>query len=96
MQFILKILMWGLGGGYVLIERFIKYPSESEILGVTIDDDFLDMGRKELCEHIGTKFDLPEGAFWDLQSTQKIRLGCQLSRNFRDQRGMSPPGKPGA
>ena len=79
-----------------MIERFVKYPDEPEILGVSIDDDFMNMSRMELCEHIGSKFGLPEGAFWELQSTQKIRLGCQLSRNFRDQRGSLPEsGEPG-
>lgn len=82
-QWILRFLMTTMGYGYVLIERFVKYPEEPVILDIGIDDDLMDMSRKELCEHIGTRFGLPPGSFWNLQSTQKIRLGCQLARNFR-------------
>ena len=36
------------------------------------------MSRKELCEYMDTV--LPDKGFYDLQSTTKIRLGCQLLR----------------
>ena len=92
-QWFLRFLMNVMGWGYVIIERFVVYPDEPVILDTPIDDDFMKMSRMELCEHIGTKFGLPEGAFWNLQSTQKIRLGCQLARNFREHhRGSSEPG----
>ena len=92
-QWFLKLIMATIGWGYVLIERFVKYPDEPEILDVPIDEDFMKMSRMELCDHIGTKFGLPKGAFWNLQSTQKIRLGCQLARDFREHhRGSSEKG----
>lgn len=92
-QWLLHTLMWIMGWAYVMIERFVKYPEEPEILDIPIDDDFMNMSRMELCNHIGVKFGLPDGAFWNLQSTQKIRLGCQLARNFREHhRGSSEPG----
>ena len=91
-QWLLRFLMTVMGWGYVIIERFVVYPDEPVILDIPIDDEFMNMSRMELCDHIGTKFGLPEGAFWNLQSTQKIRLGCQLARNFREHhRGSSEP-----
>ena len=40
---------------------------------------FLD--RKELCNHIEDKFRWERDSFWNLESTQKIRLCCQVARN---------------
>ena len=72
-----------MGNVYVWLDKGVKYDTE-EILGVKIDEDFQKMGRRDVCKHIEKSFDLEEDAFWNLASTQKIRLGCQLARNMRD------------
>ena len=65
---------------YISIEKYVKYPDDSEILGMDIDDDLHKMSRQQLCRYMDAV--LPEKGFFDLQSTTKIRLGCQLLRNF--------------
>ena len=65
---------------YVLIERKVKYPDDRELLGVPIDDDLYKMSRQQLCRYMDAV--LPEKGFFDIQSTSKIRLGCQLLRNY--------------
>jgi hypothetical protein len=47
-----------------------------------IDDDLHQMSRKQLCRYMDAV--LPNKGFFDLQSTSKIRLGCQLLRNFHN------------
>jgi len=79
-----RILQWILnafGTLYVLIERHIEYPDDSNILGMPIDEDIQRMSRKNLCRYMDAV--LPEGGFFDIQSTSKIRLGCQLLRNYK-------------
>ena len=65
---------------YISIEKFVEYPDDSEVLGLNIDDDLHKMSRQQLCRYMDAV--LPEKGFFDLQSTTKIRLGCQLLRNF--------------
>ena len=65
---------------YISIEKFVEYPDDSEILGVDIDGDLHKMSRQQLCRYMDAV--LPEKGFFELQSTTKIRLGCQLLRNF--------------
>ena len=65
---------------YISIEKFVEYPDDSEILGLDIDDDLHKMSRQQLCRYMDAV--LPEKGFFELQSTTKIRLGCQLLRNF--------------
>ena len=65
---------------YISIEKYIEYPNDSEILGVGIDGDLHRMNRQQLCRYMDAV--LPDKGFFDLQSTTKIRLGCQLLRNF--------------
>ena len=65
---------------YISIEKYVKYPDDSEILGMDIDEDLHKMSRQQLCRYMDAV--LPERGFFDLQSTTKIRLGCQLLRNF--------------
>ena len=77
-----KFLLNFMGNVYVWLDKGVKYDTE-EILGVKIDEDFQKMGRRDVCKHIEKSFDLEEDAFWNLASTQKIRLGCQLARNMR-------------
>ena len=76
MKFILDIF----GLAYISIEKFVEYPDDGEILGVNIDNDLHKMSRQQLCRYMDAV--LPESGFFDLQSTTKIRLGCQLLRNF--------------
>ena len=76
MRFILDIF----GLAYISIEKYIKYPDDGEILGVGIDGDLHRMNRQQLCRYMDAV--LPQSGFFDLQSTTKIRLGCQLLRNF--------------
>jgi len=39
------------------------------------------MNRKELCKYIEAKFGWEDGEFWNLHSTSKIRVCCQIARN---------------
>ena len=49
-------------------------------MGVGIDGDLHRMNRQQLCRYMDAV--LPQGGFFEIQSTSKIRLGCQLLRNF--------------
>ena len=60
---------------YISIEKFVEYPDDNEILGMDIDDDLYMMSRQQLCRYMDAV--LPKKGFFDLQSTTKIRLGCQ-------------------
>ena len=78
-----KIINWILtmfGNVYIWIERHKEYPDDSNILGMDIDKDLHDMSRKQLCRYMDAV--LPQKGFFELQSTTKIRLGCQLLRNY--------------
>jgi len=79
-----RILQWILnafGTIYVLVERNVKYPDDDVILGMEIDEDLQTMSRKNLCRYMDAV--LPERGFFDIQSTSKIRLGCQLLRDYK-------------
>ena len=79
-----QILRWILnvfGTIYVLIEQFVDYPDDDIILGMDIDEDLQNMSRKNLCRYMDAV--LPEKGFFDIQSTSKIRLGCQLLREYK-------------
>ena len=79
-QRLLRFILDMFGLIYISIEQFVEYPDDNEILGVGIDGDLHKMSRQQLCRYMDAV--LPEGGFFDLQSTTKIRLGCQLLRNF--------------
>ena len=79
-QKILKFILSLFGLMYVLIERYVKYPDDKKILGLDIDDDLYKMSRQQLCKYMDVV--LPEKGFFDIQSTSKIRIGCQLLRNY--------------
>ena len=79
-QRILRFILNLFGLVYISIEKFVEYPNDSRILGLDIDDDLHKMSRQQLCRYMDAV--LPESGFFDLQSTTKIRLGCQLLRNF--------------
>ena len=79
-----KILQWILnffGTIYVLIEQHVEYTDDDVILGMEIDEDIQRMSRKNLCRYMDAV--LPERGFFDIQSTSKIRLGCQLLREHK-------------
>ena len=79
-QRLLRFILDMFGFIYISIEQFVEYPDDSEILGVGIDGDLHRMSRQQLCRYMDAV--LPEGGFFEIQSTSKIRLGCQLLRNF--------------
>ena len=79
-QLVLRSILDMFGLIYISIEQFVEYPNDNEILGVGIDGDLYKMDRQQLCRYMDAV--LPEKGFFDLQSTTKIRLGCQLLRNF--------------
>ena len=79
-QRILRFILNLFGLVYISIEKFVEYPNDSRILGLDIDDDLHKMNRQQLCRYMDAV--LPKSGFFDLQSTTKIRLGCQLLRNY--------------
>ena len=79
-QRLLRFILDMFGYIYISIEQFVEYPDDREILGVGIDGDLYRMSRQQLCRYMDAV--LPQSGFFDLQSTSKIRLGCQLLRNF--------------
>ena len=79
-QRLLRFILDMFGYIYISIEQFVEYPDDNEILGVGIDGDLHKMDRQQLCRYMDAV--LPEGGFFEIQSTSKIRLGCQLLRNF--------------
>ena len=87
-----RILQWILnvfGTVYVLIEQFVEYPDDDVILGMDIDEDLQTMSRKQLCRYMDAV--LPQRGFFDIQSTSKIRLGCQLLREYKQLKNNSSP-----
>ena len=76
---LLKVILNFFGILYLIIERYIEYPEDNYILGMNIDEDLQHMSRKQLCRYMDAV--LPKIGFFELQSTTKIRLGCQLLRN---------------
>ena len=79
-QRILRFILDIFGLAYISIEKFVEYPDDGKILGINIDEDLHKMSRQQLCRYMDAV--LPKSGFFDLQSTSKIRLGCQLLRNF--------------
>ena len=91
-SFFQQVLQWILnvfGTIYVLIEQFVDYPDDDVILGMEIDKDLQTMSRKNLCRYMDAV--LPERGFFDIQSTSKIRLGCQLLREYKQLKNNSSP-----
>jgi len=83
-SFTQRIIQWILnvfGTVYVLIERNVEYPDDDIILGMDIDEDLQTMSRQQLCRYMDAV--LPQKGFFDIQSTSKIRLGCQLLREYK-------------
>ena len=91
-SFTQRIIQWILnvfGTVYVVIEQFVEYPDDDVILGMEIDEDLQTMSRKNLCRYMDAV--LPERGFFDIQSTSKIRLGCQLLREYKQLKNNSSP-----
>ena len=79
-QKILKYILDVFGLIFISIEKYVEYPDDKKILVLDIDDDLYKMSRQQLCRYMDAV--LPEKGFFDIQSTSKIRLGCQLLRNY--------------
>ena len=79
-QWLLKAILYCMGVVYVVLDNFVKYPTDN-ICGMEIDEDLQKLDRKQLCTLLELKYELGEDAFWKLPSTSKIRLGCQLALN---------------
>ena len=77
----MRFILEAFGLVYISIEKFVEYPDDGEILGVNIDSDLHKMSRKQLCRYMDAV--LPQKGFFDIQSTSKIRLGCQLLREYK-------------
>ena len=76
---IYRFIMKTLEKLYLFAEARVKYPNDHTILGVGIDEELQGMSRRELCAYI--EANTPgEGSFWKLDSTTKIRFGCQMMR----------------
>lgn len=71
-----------MGNVYVWLDKGLEHE-QGEILGVHIDMDLQQKSRRELCRHIENKFGWEEDSFWNLESTQKIRLCCQKARQMQ-------------
>ena len=81
-QWALKKILYFMGVVYVIIDTFVKYPTD-EIAGIKIDESLQNLNRKQLCKQMEMTYGLNEGVFWNLPSTSKIRLGCQITRNMQ-------------
>ena len=68
---------------YIWMDARSTRPVDRELLGIPIDMDFGSMSRRQLCKHAEDRFGLREDDLWNLQSTSKIRLACQLARNMK-------------
>ena len=79
-QKMLRTILDVFGLVYITIEKYVEYPDDKNILGMDIDDDLYKMSRQQLCRYMDAV--LPQKGFFDIQSTSKIRLGCQLLRNY--------------
>ena len=80
-QWLRKKIISFMGRVYLWLDKGVVHET-SPILDIPIDQDFQDMSRQELCQHIENKFDWKKNSFWNLESTQKIRLCCQVARNI--------------
>ena len=79
-QWFLRKIINLMGRVYVILDSFLENEGVP-ILGIEIDGDFEIMNRKQLCQYVEHKFGWKEGEFWNLHSTSKIRVCCQIARN---------------
>tara|TARA_R100000329_G_scaffold26005_1_gene24461 strand:+ start:909 stop:1205 length:297 start_codon:yes stop_codon:yes gene_type:complete len=87
-QWVLKKLLYVMGVMYVVIDTFVKYPTD-EIVGIKIDESLQHLNRRQLCRQMEITYGLDEDVFWNLPSTSKIRLGCQITRNMQKKANMN-------
>tara|TARA_R110000744_G_scaffold37757_2_gene86317 strand:- start:896 stop:1168 length:273 start_codon:yes stop_codon:yes gene_type:complete len=78
-QWMIRKTIGVMGRVYVFLDKFLTHDTR-EILDTPIDEDFQKMTRKELCRYIEVKLGWKDNEFWSLESTQKIRLCCQVAR----------------
>jgi len=83
-QFLILFFIDLFGLIYLWLEGMLEYPDDHEILGINIDKDLQNMSRRQLCRYMDAV--LPKKGFFKQQSTTKIRLGCQLLRNYNELR----------
>ena len=81
-QWVLKKILYFMGVVYVIIDTFVKFPTD-EIVGIKIDESLRNLSRRQLCRQMEITYGLEEDVFWNLPSTSKIRLGCQITRNMQ-------------
>jgi hypothetical protein len=81
MQWLRRKIIRVMGHVYVWLDKGLKHDT-AQILGVNIDKDLQEKSRKDLCNHIEDKFCWNRDNFWELESTQKIRLCCQVARDY--------------
>ena len=86
-QWVLKKILYFMGVVYVIIDTFVKYPTD-EIVGIKIDESLRNLSRRQLCRQMEITYGLEEDVFWNLPSTSKIRLGCQITRNMQKKANM--------
>lgn len=82
-QWMIRRLIGIMGRAYVFLDRFLKHEV-TPILGVEIDEYLQGMTRRELCRHIERGLSLERDAFWNLESTQKIRYCCQMIKEYEE------------
>jgi hypothetical protein len=80
-QWLIKKTISFMGGIYIMLDSLLTHDL-GPILDIEIDKDLQDMSRRELCNHIENKFGWEKDSFWELESTQKIRMCCQMARNL--------------
>ena len=79
---IIKTFLRLMGWVYIFIEQFVSYPNDGNILGMDIDEDFQN-ARHSIDRTFGDSVNnknKSDVTFWDLDSTTKIRYGCQIAR----------------
>lgn len=81
-QYIIRKVIYIMGAVYVTLDKFLEHET-SPILGEEIDKDLQEMSRKELCNFIEETFGWEKDSFWELESTQKLRVSCQMYRNTK-------------
>jgi len=81
-QWLRRKIISFMGNVYVWLDKGLEHET-GEILGEFIDADLQEKSRRELCRHIEKKFGWKKDSFWELESTQKIRLCCQKARQMQ-------------
>jgi len=83
-QWLRRKIIAFMGNTYVWLDKGLTHET-SPILEEEIDEDFRNMSRRALCNHVEMKFGWEHDSFWNLESTQKIRLCCQAARDMESE-----------